>query len=271
MILLLAALLPTLASAPADTNGATELPVPLVEYKADEASATAAPWITANGWRFTRDPSGRYFYSVPADAVALAAAEAFAYGANALIKTDAEGAKRFEVILGFLKALPPVDLPGIADVGVIDDGSDETGELLNLLSRRNLLYKVVKAPDEKIPINVLIGSKEFPKEEADDPHKLAASIRYKLTDDRRTARLYGSEVVIMRLQGDGNHVRIHLLNYSKRPVEGVRVRVLGTFKSAKAYDFEDPNEKVEDFAPADDATELTLPIVNIYAVIDLSR
>ena len=35
-------------------------------------------------------------------------------------------------------------LPAMANIGIVDDGSDETGEVMNLMARRNLLFRVVR-------------------------------------------------------------------------------------------------------------------------------
>ena len=119
-------------------------------------------------------------------------------------------------------------MPILANIGVIDDGSPQTGELMNLLSRRNLLYRIVSAPDPHLDLNIRLGSKEYPKSEAANPSQLAQKIRAELTDEKRLLRVYGSEVVIARLMGNAGRVRIHLLNYANRPVTGLRVRVLGS-------------------------------------------
>jgi hypothetical protein len=269
MTLLLAALLPALSTGPADPE-AVSLPVPKVEYRINEASATRSPWIDANGWQLLRAPARRYYYDVPAASVALAAAEAFAYGAKANIHTDAEGVATFNRMLQFLREIPERDLPALANIGVIDDGSEDTGELMNLLSRRNLLYRILTAPDPHLDLNVRLGSKEYPKSDAADPSGLAQKIRAELTDEKRLLRVYGSEVVIARLMGAGDRVRIHLLNYANRPVTGLRVRVLGDYPDWQVAAYDKPGLKLEDFRSADGATEFTLPEMSTYAVIDLS-
>jgi hypothetical protein len=94
MMLLLAAILPALSTGPADA-GAVKLPVPKVEYRINEASASRSPWINANGWQILRAPDRRYYYDVPAASPALAAAEAFMYGAQADIHTEPDGVELF--------------------------------------------------------------------------------------------------------------------------------------------------------------------------------
>jgi hypothetical protein len=270
MTLLLAALLPALSAGPADAD-AVKLEVPKVEYRINEASASRSPWIDANGWQILRALARRYYYDVPAASVALAAAEAFTYGAKADIHTDTAGAAIFNRMLQFLREIPERELPAMANIGVIDDGSEDTGELMNLLGRRNLLYRIVTAPDPHLDLNIRLGSKEYPKSEARDPSGLAQKIRAELTDEKRLLRVYGSEVVIARLVGTGDRVRIHLLNYANRPVTGLRVRVLGDYPSWQVAAYDKPDLKLEDFRTADGATEFTVPEMSTYAVIDLSR
>lgn len=271
MMLLLAALLPVLSPGPADAD-AVRLPVPKVEYRINEASASRSPWIDANGWQLLRAPARRYYYDVPAESVALAAAEAFSYGARAEIHTDSAGAAIFHRMLHFLSEIPERgDMPTMANIGVIDDGSPDTGELMNLLSRRNLLYRIVTAPDPRLDLNIRLGSQEYPKSEAADPGKLAQKIRSELTDEKRLLRVYGSNVMIARLMGTGDRVRIHLLNYANRPVTGLRVRVLGNYPNWRVAAYDHPDLKLEDLRTADGATEFTVPEISTYTVIDLSR
>ena len=109
------------------------------------------------------------------------------------------------------------------------------------------------------------------KTEAGDPSKQAYAIRQQVGDEKRLLRLYGSEVVIGHLTGDASRVRLHLVNYSQRPVTGMRVRVLGRFPQSAAHIFGVPDAKLTDFIADRDATEFTLANLNEYAVIDLNR
>jgi len=275
MIWLVAAILPALAAdAPPD---AVKLQAPQVEYHVNEASATTSPWVDANGWQIVRAPGKHFYYDlsaskIPSARVApLAAAEAFVYGAQASIHTDQAGTDAFNRMLDFLKTIPGADLPVVADIGVVDDGSDECGELMNMLARRNLLYKIVTAPDPKLAVNVSLGSKEYPKEGAADPSMLAQKIRSQLGDEHRSLRVYGSEVVIARLESDGAHARVHLLNYAFRPVVGLRVRVAGSYAHQTVRAFGKPDLKLQDAAVSGGATEFTLPDLGTYAVVDLTK
>ena len=271
MILLLAAILPALAAGDAPANGAVKLPPPRVQYRADEASASTAPWIDANGWQILRTPGKHYFYNVPANSAALAAAEAFAYGANAVVHTDAAGAAAFNKMLDFLRSVPDADLPVMANFGIIDDGSDETGELMNLMARHNLLYKIVPSADPRLDLNIKLGTKEFPLEQAADPSFLSHKLRAQLGDEKRLLRVYGSEVVIARLLGGGDRARVHILNYSTRPVPGLRVRVLGAYAHQSVKAFSKPDMKLQDVTVENGATEFTVPQMSTYAVVDLTK
>ena len=120
------------------------------------------PWVFANGWRFLRKPEGRYWGDVPAGKAALAAAEAFAYGADAVLAIDPADLEPVGRMLAFLASLPDSSLPGAADIAVVDDASPPVAEVLNLMARRNLLFEVVRKEVPGVALNVRIGSKEFP-------------------------------------------------------------------------------------------------------------
>jgi hypothetical protein len=245
------------------------LPTPGVTARAGLASPTRSPWIVANGWRFMRTPAAKFVYTVPAGKGVLAAAEAFAYGVDAILKVDPADLGSVGTMMTFLEALPAVDLPPVADLAVVDDGSVTTGEVMNLLARRNLLFQVVQTPSPRSRINIVIGSAAYPREQAADPSAFAQKIRGQLTDEQRTLRIYGSEVVICRLTGDGQRMRLHLLNYGGRDIEGLRVRVRGTYRNGEAHVAGSGRLPLEDQVVTDGATEFSLPRIATYAVIDL--
>lgn len=245
------------------------VPAPGVAARAGVASPTRAPWIVASGWRFARHPTATYLYEVPAGKAALAEAEAFAYGVDAVLKIDPADLKDAAGMLAFLTSLPALDLPPIADIGVVDDGSAATGEVMNLLARRNLLFQAVGAPSDRFRVNIVLGSPEYPLAEAGDPSGFAMKIRRQLTDERRTLRVFGSEVVLCRLTGDGERVRLHLLNYGAREIEGLRIRLRGAYQEGDAFVSGSGRVALADMAVADGATEFTLPRLATYAVVDL--
>jgi hypothetical protein len=266
--LLLPSLLPGGAAPPA---GAVELKAPRVEYRVNEASATRSPWIDANGWQILRSPGQKFFYKVNGQVSALSAAEAFTYGAGALISTDGPGELAFGRMLEFLKSIPAADLTPAADFGVIDDGTDVTGELLNLLTRMNLLYKIEKNPDRTFAVNARLGTASYPADEATNPSFVAHKIRSQVGDDNRSLRIYGSEVVIGRLLKGPRQARVFLLNYADRPVLGLRVRIRGNYGKAELRAYGATAEQPADFTHDDVATEFSIPELHAFAVIDLSR
>jgi hypothetical protein len=256
----------------ADPQKAVKLQAPAVEYRVDQASASRAPWLDSNGWQFLRQPQARFFYDVKGAGAALAAAEAFSYGANALVATDAAGLKPFAQMVEFLRGLGGAAMPAVADIGFVDDGSDVSGEVMNLMLRHNLLFQIVPAPDRRLKLNVRIGSKEYPAADAQDPGAMTQVVRSNLTDERRSLRIYGSAVVVARLTGEGGHIRVQLLNYAgaARKVDGLRLRVLGSYPKHQLAAAGSPGAQLLDYTVDKDATEFTLPELKTFAVIDLS-
>jgi hypothetical protein len=245
------------------------LPTPGTTPRPGIASPTRAPWIVANGWRFMRRPETKYLYDVPTGKAALAAAEAFAYDADAALKIDPADAQAVAEMLTFLAAVPAVGLPPASDFAVVDDGSPLTGEVMNLLARRNLLFAVVQAPAPQYRINVRIGSAEYARAEAADPSAFALKIRRQLTDEQRALRIYGSEVVICRLTAAAGRARLHLINYGGREIEGLRIRLRGAYGGGAARVAGIGPLTLQDRAVVGGATEFSLPRLTSYAVIDL--
>ncbi|HEY8550195.1 MAG TPA: hypothetical protein VIL35_09590 [Vicinamibacterales bacterium] len=244
--------------------------VPGTVPRAGIASPTRAPWINANGWRIRRNPQGRFRYELPAGKAALAAAEASAYGGDAVLAIATEDLPRLGNMLSFLKTVPPSDLPDVADFGVVDDGSPEMGEVMNLLSRRNLLFERVKAPSSRYRLTVHFGPGGFDRAEAADPSAFALKLRRQLTDEERSLRIYGSEVVVGRLTAGGGRARLHLLNYGGRPILGLRVRIRGEYSGGEArVPGAAGTVALTDHVVADGFTEFTLPELVVYAVVDL--
>jgi hypothetical protein len=262
-----------IAAEAADPQSAVKVLPPTVNYRMNVAAATSSPWIVANGWRFIRRPVGRFYYDVTGKQAALAAAEAFCYGANAMIRTDAAGLKPLAEMLDFLRTITGEPLPPVADIGYIDDGSPASGEVMNLLVRDNLLFQLVASPDRRLKVNVKLGAKEYPLEDAKNPGTVAHAVRFNLTDEKRSMRIYGSQVVVARLTASPSRARIHLLNYAgaSRKVDGIRVRVLGQYPKHQLWLAEGTGVELLDYTVEPDATEFTLPELKTYAVVELSR
>ena len=257
----------------ANPQDAVKLLPPSVSYHYDEAAASSTPWLNTNGWRLLRNPGAHFYYDIPGPGAALAAAEAFAYGGRALIHTDAAGLESLGRMLEFLKTLPALDLPVMANIGYIDDGSPGSGELMNLLVRRNLLFRLETAPDPHLDLNVRYGAGAYAKPANGDPSWLAQKVRSDLSDDKRLVRVFGSEVVIARLTGSGDRVRVNLLNYAAtaRRVQEIRVSVKGRYPKHSVAVAGIPDAALADYKVGKDSTEFTLPALKEFAVVDLSR
>jgi hypothetical protein len=165
------------------------------------------------------------------------------------------------------------------------------GEVINLLERRNLMFQIVKKPSPRYSINIAVGSPKYPQADAADPSAFALKVRHQLTDARRSLRVYGSEVVVARLTRNAKHVRLQLLNYSGRELQGLRIRLRGTYRvkdtfiasaapaaTAAAADTAagappaapPPAGAVTDLLTSGGATEFSVSAMGTYAVIDLT-
>jgi hypothetical protein len=142
-----------------------------------------------------------------------------------------------------------------------------------MLVRNNLLVRLLPRPDPALKINVTFGSSDFPAAEARNPGMMAHDIRGRLTDDKRSLRIFGSEVVVARLTRRPGGVRVHLLNYAgaERKIDGVHVRVLGQYRTSRVTAAGSPGEKLLDYVADQEATEFTVPELKTYLVIDLTR
>jgi hypothetical protein len=252
----------------ADLSSYEKLAQPGVEYRPDVASATRAPWVISNAWRLLRAGAKPVYYAAGKGHAELCAAEAFAYGASALVRIDPADVDRFGAMLRFLKRMDAAALPVQANIGFMDDGSPEAGEVMNLFTRRNLLFRIVAAPDPRLDLNIQLGAPEYARSAAANPSEFASMVRRKLTDDKRLLRIYGSDVVIGRLTGDGSQARLHVLNYGGKTVEGLRVRLLGHYPNAK-LSAPGSDAMVSDLAAAGGTTEFSIPALDTYAIVDL--
>jgi hypothetical protein len=258
---------------PADPNQFITVPVPSLTFNAQVSSATRAPWVNQNGWRFLRRPGGSYLYDTKSEGALLAAGEAFTYGVRAYIRADATELDALGRMLAFLGGIPDRRMNPEVNIGFLDDGSPQSGEFMNLLVRRNLLFKVVPRPDPKLDLNVALGEPDYPRVEASNPKLLAEKVRAHLTDEKRLLRVYGSEIVIGRLLGDRDAGRLFLINYgaAKSPVHGLRIRILGSYPKLHAVQYGNAPCQLTDILTGPDATEFTLPELGTFATIDLGH
>ena len=275
------------ASAPTGAEAAAFEAVngPSVRTFNNVAQATTSPWVDANAWRFQRGMKKASYEKLAAGSAVPAAAEAFAFNVDAILNPDPADIPELGRFLGFLKGQERAGLPAMANIGVIDDRSPQMDEVLNMLTRRNLLYRVVSAPDRKLDLTVQLGSKNFPRESAANPSDFAARVREKLSDDKRLIRIYGTSTVIAHLTGDGKRAQLFLLSYARGGGRGqgtvqgrqgggggqpIRIRLLGRYRPVKvaAYGAAD-NAQLMDVENPENTTEFSLPPFNALAIVDL--
>ena len=269
-------------ASPAPTDAAAqgfqEVPAPGIRFIPSVGQATAAPWIDSNGWRFQRGLRKAHYATLPVGSAALAAAEAFAFDVEAILDPTAADVETLGAMLTFLAAHAQPSLPALANIGVVDDASPQMGEILNLLTRRNLLYRVVSSNDRSLNLTVRLGSRDFPQALARNPHEFAARVRAKLGDDKRLVRLYGTSSVVARLTGDGQRTRLFLLSYAGatrmqgRGLQPVRVRLLGRYQpTGVAVDSGPADAQLADVDYPGNATEFSVPPFATLAIVDLVR
>jgi hypothetical protein len=253
-----------------------EVPDPGVRFRPNLARATNVPWIDSNGWRFKRGVQKAHYARLPAGSAALAAAEAFTYSVDALLNPDPADVEELGKMLGFLAANDQPPLPPLVNIGVMDDKSPIMGEVLNMLTRRNLLYRVVTSPDPALDLTVQLGTQDFPAESAINPSDFAARVRARLGDDKRLVRLYGTSTMIAHLTGEAKRARLHLLVFSgnrRRQVGGdqaVRVRLLGRYRPTKFAGYGSAQDaRLTDIRHPENTTEFWVPDFQISAIVDL--
>lgn len=266
------------APAPTGAEAAAfeEVPHPRGRSVPTVARATNVPWVDSNGWRFQRGIRKANYAKLPAGFAALAAAEAFTFNVAAIFNPDPADVEELGKMLQFLKANDEPPMPAMANIGVVDDGSGAMGEVLNMLTRRNLLYRVVSSPDPALSFTVQLGTPDFPSDAAKNPVEFAARVRAKLGDDNRLVRLYGTSTALARLTGDGKRARLYLLAFDRSrrrqddDPQAIRVRVLGRYRPAKlaAYGAA-PDASLTDVRYIGNTTEFWVPSFNAIAIVDL--
>jgi hypothetical protein len=244
-----------------DPSKMERLEVPSVDYQAGVAGATAAPWVNSNLWRMIRDRGKEFLYEPPAASVALAAAEAYTGGARCYIRLKSEDLERFASALRFLDGVNGPALPDRTNFDLIDDGSADMEEIMNLLVRRNLLFEPVREHAHSGRMEV--------RKSSDDPYLFAAKVRSRIGDDSRLLRLYGNDTTLARLFGDEHHARVHLLQYGRNPALGLRVRVLGRYRRVYLNLFGDELALAQDITTDETGTEFSIPELKTFAIVDL--
>ena len=247
------------------------------------AAATAEPWVNENGWMLLHArgvaPDKRMVLTCrpPKDAApkiganALAIAEAAVFGGAYAVPAGALGesatprgrAGRRSTIaqLKFIADHPEwFSSPIEATVDVLADTLEPIREVMNLLVRRNLPFRVFTRdhwPADRPAALVLIGQPPLrdgeqarvaawrsagtailERRSVPDPSAFAAEVRSAL-GDRRPFRLTNAQEVIAVLSV-GNQRVLHLLNYGIDPIQDVRVQLTQPPSRAKLFAPEKP-------------------------------
>ncbi|MBS1876533.1 MAG: carbohydrate-binding family 9-like protein [Acidobacteria bacterium] len=242
---------------------------PGVDYQASRGGATGDPWVDSNLWRESRERARTFVYEVSGPAVPLAVAEAYASGARSYFRLKQADLGAFQATLRFLHEVDAGPMEPRANFGLVDDGSPEMDEIMNLLARRNLLFEPVKSAADWNGVVVKAGSAEFPKELAAEPFKFAAAVRDRIGDDKRLVRVYGSTTTIARLYGTTEHSRLHLIQYGRGVVRGMRIRVMGSYPRVLIASLGQRVTIAEDVVSEGGFTEFTIPEFRTYAIVDL--
>jgi hypothetical protein len=256
------------------STGRTELPAPQIDRKLLSASPTRSPWIIASGWRLQRDTTASFVYRQRPGGTLLSLAEAWVWQqSRTLINAPAPEQEQALRFLAFLSSLPRHNAPALADLRLDDDGSTLTGEALNLLSRRNLLWTT--RPDRPTRLRIKPGSSDFPARLLRNPSEFAYAVRRQLQDENRSFRIYGSEVVLGSLQADERILRVHLVNYGERMIDGLTLRLPQGWRLQQAKSFHPSSGeftvKATPLPPSGNVTELSIERVGLYTAIDLVR
>jgi hypothetical protein len=259
-----------------DASEYTVVPPPGVRLVPTVARATNVPWIDTNWWRYERGLRKANYATLPPGSAALAAAEAFAHDVDAVLDPDPADLDDLRSMLRFLASHQRPPLPVRANIGVVETSSPSMDEVLNMLTRRNLLYRVVKAPDPALDLTVRLGSKEFPEDAAANPYEFAALVRAKLGDEKRLVRLYGTNTVLARLTAGEGRARLVLLQFSRgrrRAVtdnpQALQVRLLGHYLPTGFAGYGSrPDARLTDIQHPDGGTEFWVPDFGVIAMID---
>jgi hypothetical protein len=252
-----------------DTSKLEKLDEPTVDYQIGRGGATAAPWIVSNIWRMLKHRDRGYLYEVSGTSVPLAIAEAHAMNVRAYVKLKQPDLEAFARAVDFARDLDGEALHPRVNFALYDDGSDDVDEVMNLMVRRNLLFEAIRGSEKWNGTTVRIGTGGYTREMASDPYAFASVVRGRIGDDKRLVRLYGSETTLARLYGDERRARLHLIQYGRNPVSGLRIRVLGRYSRVIIAALGQRVSPAEDVVVDDTSTEFTIREFRNYAVVDL--
>jgi hypothetical protein len=181
----------------------------------------------------------------------------------------------------------------IASIGVVTDAPMVWFEVMNLLARHNLPFRII-APqqlpaltDASVKLLLVLGDPDSAQRSAlaaferngglvrivsapPDPNRLALDVRRQLGPDKRVIEVFnGITVIAAPYAGKDGGVLVTLVNYAHQPLP-VQLRIPGVFSEVH---YESPETKATLVAHEhrDGATEFVLPSVRVSARVFLTK
>jgi hypothetical protein len=209
---------------------------------------------------------------------------------DALARRDWDQIQRY---VAFYAGDPVDRYEAIASIGVVTDAPMAWFEVMNLLARHNLAFRIL-APkqlptleDPSLKMLLVLGDPPAEQQPAlaaferkgglvrivsapQDPNRLALDVRRQLGPDRRVIDVFnGITVIAAPYAGKDGSVLVTLVNYAHLPLP-VQLRVPGVFS---AVHYESPEAKTTSVAHEhrDGSTEFLLPSVRVSARVFLKK
>jgi hypothetical protein len=221
-----------------------------------------------------------------ADDFATAVAEAGAFGADLLLDLDAALLPAWAWARRYLDyyARRDVRAAPMANVGVVTRDPAAWYEVLNLMARHNVPYRIVDSVDplRAAGLDLVILTEpgtdagELPAErvlragnDAADPNGFALKVWNRLGRKRRLVDVWNGITVLVGLErGAGERaLRLEIVNYSAQPLP-VQVRVRGIYGRIESVTPERPRQSLP-FEHLDGYTEFVVPELRIGGTVVL--
>ena len=265
------------------------------------ASRTAQPWLDNNvalirilraagrrpvlGYPWKPDTQVDAAASPSAEDFHLAIAEAGAFGADLVLDLDAanlDAWKAARPTLDFYSASGAARREPITNVGVVARDTEKWYEVLNLLARHNVPYRILQtAPAAAADLDLVVlldpgSASALPAErvlqageDANDPNSFALKVWNRLGRKGRWVDIWNGITVLAELTRKGAGVQLDAVNYSAGPLS-VQSRVRGSYKRVEISTPEhDPQplsvEHVDGF------TEFVIPELRVGARVRLTN
>ena len=195
--------------------------------------------------------------------------------------------------LAFYAGDPARRYEASASIGVITDAPMDWFEVMNLLARHNLPFRII-APTQlatlenpSLKLLLMLGEPDaahrselavFERKGGlvkivsapQDPDRLALDVRRQLGPERRVIDVFnGITVIAAPFAGKDGSIIVTLVNYSHQPLP-VQLRVRGVFSEVR-YESPETKTTVVPHEHRDGSTEFVLPSVRVSARVFLTR